>query len=136
MGLYQMLKNMNKKLWHTFVSLELEDTMTEEARAQVLENVFEIDNMYYYVRRFMKHFLGLLVKDYDMYIDGIQYINWIIFGLGFFALLLGWLFIMNYVQKKITSSYASLKKILKVFTPDMLKNNRYIVSYLENIKGT
>jgi hypothetical protein len=83
--------------------------MSEEGRANVLKNVFEIDNMYYYVRRFMKHFLNLLVKDYDMYIDGIQYINWIIFGLGFFALLSGWFFIMNYVQVKISSSYGSLK---------------------------
>ncbi len=108
-GLYQMLKNMNKRLWHTFVTLELEVNMSEEGRANVLKNVFEIDNMYYYVRRFMKHFLNLLVKDYDMYIDGIQYINWIIFGLGFLALLSGWFFIMNYVQVKISSSYGSLK---------------------------
>jgi hypothetical protein len=69
-----------------------------------------------------------------MYIDGIQYINWIIFGLGIVALLNGWYLITHYVERKISSSYGNLKGILKVFTPDMLKSNRYIVSYLENVK--
>ena len=66
-----MLKDLNKKLVHTLTSLDLEVNMNEEQRLGVLTNIFEVDDMFFFVRRFMKKFLTMLVKDFDSYIVNI-----------------------------------------------------------------
>ena len=76
----------------------------------------------------------MLVVDYSMYIDNIQYFNWIIFFVGMCALVVGWYFVMVYLKTKIIFAYACLKQILKIFPLEYITKNRYIISYLENVK--
>jgi len=51
-----MLKALNAKLWHTFVDLELMDQNSVRDRMNVLVNLFQVDNMFYFVRNFMAKF--------------------------------------------------------------------------------
>ena len=134
-GLYPMLKALNAKLWHTFVDLELDTTDLLKDRIQVIINVFQVDNMFYFVRNFMSKFQSLLISDYTSYIDNIQYINWGIFGFGFVTLFIGWYFVMGYVQERISSAFGKLKNILKIYPMESIKNNRYMTSYLEKFKS-
>ena len=110
--------------------------MDEVGREEVLRNIFEVDNMFFYVRRFMRKFVSLLVHDYEVYISNIQYFNWIIFGMGFLSLFIGWYFVIAYVIQKISFAFIRLKHVLKIFPLEFIKSNRYITSYLENVKGT
>jgi len=55
-GLYPMLKDLNSKLWHTFVDLDLDTEHLVKDRIQVIINVFQIDNMFFFVRNFMSKF--------------------------------------------------------------------------------
>merc|ERR1712083_915902 len=133
-GLYPMLKALNAKLWHTFVDLELMDLNSVRDRMNVLVNLFQVDNMFYFVRNFMAKFQNLLIRGYTQYIDNIQYINMGVFFFGFITLFIGWYFVMGYVQEKISTAFNKLKCILKIYPMDSIMNNRYMTSYLEKFR--
>jgi len=134
-GLYPMLKNLNQKLQHTFVDLEITKDQSTADRMNIINNIFDVDDMFYFIRNFMSKFQSLLISDYTTYIDNIQYINWGIFGFGFITLFIGWYFVMGYVQEKISSIFGKLKNVLKIYPMENIKNNRYMTSYLEKFKS-